>query len=83
MNSDGSELSQIKSLRGGGPYFTPDGRIVFHSENKKSWISIADIDGNNLIRLTHNEAEEQHPEVSPDGKQIALCLTEMEIMKFM
>lgn len=71
MNSDGSELSQIKSLKGGGPYFAPDGRIVFHSENKKSWISIADIDGNNLIRLTHNEAEEQHPEVSPDGKQIA------------
>lgn len=71
MNSDGSELTQIKSLKGGGPYFTPDGRIVFHSENKKSWISIADIDGNNLTRLTHNEAEEQHPEVSPDGKQIA------------
>lgn len=70
MNSDGSEQTQIKSLNGGGPYFTPDGRIVFHSENKKSWISIADIDGNNLIRLTHNEAEEQHPEVSPDGKQI-------------
>ncbi len=71
MNSDGSEQTQITSLNGGGPYFTPDGRIVFHSENKKSWISIADIDGNNLIRLTHNEAEEQHPEVSPDGKQIA------------
>ncbi|WP_082994857.1 TolB family protein [Aquimarina megaterium] len=73
MNSDGSELSQIKSLKGGGPHFTPDGRIVFHSEfkDKKSEISIADIDGNNIIILTNNEAEEWHPEVSPDGKQIA------------
>ncbi len=73
MNSDGSELSQIKSLKGGGPHFTPDGRIVFHSEfkDKKSEISIADIDGNNIVQLTSNEAEEWHPEVSPDGKQIA------------
>ena len=73
MNSDGSELTQIKSLKGGGPYFTPDGRIVFHSEfkDKKSEISIADIDGNNIIQLTDNDAEEWHPEVSPDGKHIA------------
>ncbi len=71
MNSDGSEQTQIKSLKGGGPYFTKDGRIVFHSENQKSWISIANIDGSDLIQLTDNEAEEQHPEVSPDGKQIA------------
>ena len=73
MNSDGSQQSQIKSLNGGGPYFTQDGRIVFHSElnGEKSKISIADIDGNNIIHLTDNEAEEQHPEVSPDGKKIA------------
>lgn len=73
MNSDGSELTQLKSLKGGGPFFTQDGRIVFHSEykNKKSEISIADIDGNNIIQLTHNEADEWHPEISPDGKHIA------------
>ncbi len=73
MNSDGSELTQIKSLKGGGPYFTPDGRIAFHSEfeDKKSEISIADIDGNNIIQLTDNDAKEEHPEVSPDGKHIA------------
>ncbi|MTI30540.1 TolB family protein, partial [Xanthovirga aplysinae] len=73
MNSDGSEQTQIKSLSGGGPYFTPDGRIVFHSEykDKKSEISIADVDGNNIIHLTNTEAEEWQPEVSPDGKQIA------------
>ncbi|NQY74449.1 MAG: PD40 domain-containing protein [Candidatus Margulisbacteria bacterium] len=72
MNADGSEQTQIKSLRGGGPYISPDGRIVFHTEfkDKKGEISIADIDGNNLIHLTDNEAEEQHPEISPDGKQI-------------
>ncbi len=73
MNSDGSELTQIKSLKGGGPYFTPDGQIVFHSEfkDKKSEISIANIDGNNIVQLTHSVAEEWHPEVSPDGKRIA------------
>jgi len=73
MNSNGSELAQIKSLKGGGPYFTQDGKIVFHSEyeNKKSEISIADIDGSNIIHLTNNEADEWHPEISPDGKHIA------------
>ena len=73
MNSDGSQQTQIKPIKGGGPYFTPDGRIVFHSafKDKKTQISIADIDGNNIIHLTDNEAEEQHPEVSPNGMQIA------------
>ena len=73
MNSDGSEQTQIKSLKGSGPYFTPDGRIVFSSEfkDKKSELSIADIDGNNIIQLTDNEANEWHPDVSPNGKQIA------------
>lgn len=73
MNADGSQQTQIKPIRGGGPYFTPDGRIVFHSEsaNNKTQISIADVDGGNISQLTYNEAEEQHPEVSPDGKQIA------------
>ena len=73
MNSDGSQQTQIKPINGGGPYFTPDGKIVFHSvsKNNKTQISIADIDGNNIIQLTHNEAEEQHPEVSPNGMEIA------------
>ncbi|MEQ9426844.1 MAG: hypothetical protein RJQ09_20645 [Cyclobacteriaceae bacterium] len=73
MNSDGSQQAQIKPIKGGGPYFTPDGRIVYHSafKNKKSEISIADIDGGNIIHLIDNEAEDQHPEVSPNGKQIA------------
>nr|WP_298789740.1 DUF5050 domain-containing protein [uncultured Allomuricauda sp.] len=72
MNQDGSERTQIESLKGSNPYFTPDGRIVFTSEykDKKGEISIADIDGTNIIHLTDNEAEEWHPEVSTDGKQI-------------
>jgi CubicO group peptidase (beta-lactamase class C family) len=73
MNSDGSGQTQIKPLSGGAPDFTLDGRLVYNSEytDKKSEISIADADGNNIIHLTDNEAEEWHPEVSPDGKHIA------------
>ena len=73
MNSDGSQQTQIKALKGSNPYFTSDGRIVFSSEfkDKKSELSIADIDGSNIVQLTDNESEEWHPEVSPDGKQIA------------
>lgn len=73
MNADGSGQTQIKALSGGSPDFTLDGRIVFNSEfkNKKSEISIANIDGSNIIQLTDNDAEEWHPDISPDGKQIA------------
>ncbi len=71
MNSDGSEQIQISSINGGGPYFTNDGRIVFHSKSNTSEICIANIDGSNTIKLTNNNAEDWHPEVSPDGTQIA------------
>jgi len=73
MKADGSEQARIESLKGGGPYFAKDGRLVFHSQytNKKSEISIADINGQKITQLTHNEAEEWHPEISPDGEQIA------------
>jgi len=71
MNSDGSEQTQIKPLNGGGPYFTKSGRIVFHSKTNSSEICIADVDGSNLTKLTNNNAEDWHPEVSSDGKQIA------------
>jgi TolB protein len=73
MNADGSQQKQIKSLSGGGPSFMSDGRLLFHSEykDKESEISITDIDGQNIIHLTDNEAEEWDPKISPDGKQIA------------
>ncbi len=72
MNSDGSEQTRIKSLNGGGPFFTPNGRIVFYSDyiNGKSEICIANEDGTNLIKLTDNEVHDWHPDVSPDGTQI-------------
>ena len=70
MNADGSGQAQIKSLSGGGPYFTPDGRLLFHSKTQTSEIYIADMDGSNLTQLTHNEAEDWHPEVSSDGRYI-------------
>ena len=74
MNADGSNQAQIKSLKGSNPYFTPDGKKIVFSwefEDKRSAISIADLDGGNITRLTHNNGREWHPEVSPDGKQIA------------
>lgn len=74
MNADGSNQTQIKSLRGSNPYFTPDGRRIIFSwefEDKSSAISIVDLDGRNITRLTHNNGKEWHPEVSPDGKRIA------------
>ncbi|MCC2604766.1 TolB family protein [Planctobacterium marinum] len=71
MNADGSEQKQIKGLSGGGASFMPDGRIVFHSKTGASEISIANRDGSNIITLTNNDAEDWHPEVSPDGKHVA------------
>jgi len=70
MNADGSNLHQVQQIKGGGPHFTPDGRILFHSEYKDSEICLADIDGKNIIKLTDNEAEDWHPEISPEGKKI-------------
>ncbi len=71
MNADGSEQKQLTSLDGGGPSFTPDGRIVFHSTSNTSEICIANQDGSNRINLTNNDVEDWHPEVSSDGSQIA------------
>jgi TolB protein len=73
MNADGSNQAQIKSLKGTAPSFTKDGRIVYNSEykDKKSEISIANMDGSNIVHLTDTDAEEWNPEVSPDAKHIA------------
>lgn len=71
MNADGTDQRQIEGLEGGGPYFSPTGEIVYHSQPGPSEIYIANADGNNPRQLTHNEAEDWHPEVSPDGTRIA------------
>ena len=70
MNADGSDQHQIKDLSGGGPAFTADGQILFYSGGATPEICMADVDGSNLKALTNNLAEEYHPEVSPDGKQV-------------
>lgn len=72
MNSDGSEQTQIKPLNGGGPYFTQEGKLVFHSifHSNSEEICIANIDGSNITILTNNNTKDLHPEVSADGKQI-------------
>ncbi len=71
MNADGTNQQQIEGIEGGGPYFTLDNRILFHSQPGPSEICIADKDGSNLTKLTNNEAEDWHPEVSPNDKQVA------------
>lgn len=74
MRPDGSEQKRIDDLNGGAPFYTPDGKkFVFHSQfkDKGSEISIANIDGSDLIQLTFNDADEWHPDVSPNGEHIA------------
>jgi TolB protein len=70
MNADGSNQTRINTISGGGPCFTRDGRILFHTPYGDSEICIADINGNNIIQLTDNNAEDWHPEISPDNNRI-------------
>lgn len=70
MKADGTNKKQIKGIEGGGPYFISDDKIIFHSQPAPSEIFIANIDGSNQIQLTHNETEDWHPEVSPNGAQV-------------
>lgn len=71
MNPDGTNKRQIEALEGRSPEFMQDGRILFQSEATPSQISIANIDGSNVIQLTHDETSNMSPKISPDGSQIA------------
>jgi TolB protein len=76
MNADGTEQRQIEGLEGGAPEFMSDGRLLFHSKGRFSrtvatQISIANIDGSNVIQLTNDESNNMSPKISPDGSQIA------------
>ena len=76
MNNDGTEQRQIKGLEGGAPDLMSDGRLLFHSKGRfsktvASQISIANIDGSNVIQLTNDDANNFNPKISPDGTQIA------------
>jgi len=76
MNADGTEQRQIKGLVGGAPEFMSDGRLLFHSKGRFSktvatQISIANINGSNVIQLTNDDTNNFNPKISPDGTQIA------------
>lgn len=71
MNADGTEQRQIKALKGRAPEFMPDGKLLFQSKSSPSQISIANIDGSNMIQLTSDETNNMSPQISPDGSQIA------------
>ncbi|TDF37510.1 DUF5050 domain-containing protein [Alteromonadaceae bacterium M269] len=71
MNADGTEKRQIKALEGRAPEFMQDGRILFQSKAGPRQISIANIDGSNVIQLTHDDTDNMSPKISPDGSQIA------------
>lgn len=67
-------LVQIPELSSGDYLwgFSPDGtKIVFQSERDgNSEIFIANVDGSNLIQLTHNDFAEKSISWSPDGTKI-------------
>ena len=71
MNADGTEQRQIKALEGRAPEFMQDGRLLFQSKASPSQISIANIDGSNIIHLTNDDSNNMSPKISPDGSQIA------------
>jgi TolB protein len=71
MNADGNEQNQIKALEGRAAEFMQDGRILFQSKASPSQISIANIDGSNVIQLTNDESNNMSPKISPNGSHIA------------
>jgi len=71
MNADGTKQRQIKALKGRSPEFMKDGRLLFQSKADPSQISIANIDGSNVIQLTNDDTNNMSPKLSPDGSQIA------------
>lgn len=78
MNSDGSEVRQLTHTShcyNGGPFFSPDGtKIVFRADRDAPHylqLYMMDNDGENLIKLTHNDAVNWAPFWFPTGDAIA------------
>ncbi len=71
MNADGSNQRQIKAIKGRSPEFMQDGRLLFQTISGPSQISIANIDGSNIIELTNDDTKNMSPKISPDGSKIA------------
>ncbi|MFC2121988.1 T9SS type A sorting domain-containing protein, partial [Bacteroidota bacterium] len=72
MDADGGNQHHLNSVIGRGPEWSPDGsKIVFVSDiDGDSEIYVMDDDGNNIQKLTENNAEEWWPAWTPGGTQI-------------
>lgn len=85
MNIDGSNMVKLteNSYTDFCPSWSPDGsKILFSSYRDGSFYSdgtfvlneseiyVMDADGGNLVRLTYNNADDQGPSWSPDGRKI-------------
>lgn len=71
MNTDGTEKHQIKGLQGRSPELLKDGRLLFQSKASPSQITIANMDGSRVVRLTNDTTDNMSPKISPDGSRIA------------
>ncbi len=88
MNAaDGSGLAQLtftlSPVINSHPSFTPDGRILFVSNRDpgnpsgtiNNNIYIMNGNGTNVIRLTNNNFDNDHPKMKPNGQRIAFAST--------
>jgi hypothetical protein len=78
MNSDGSDRVRLVEGQSGflsAPSWSPDGsKLAFVSDMDGSPdIWVADIEGNNVVNLTGQEAKDHSPAWSPDGAWIAFA----------
>jgi hypothetical protein len=68
-----AELTEISEVL--NPTFTPDGRAVVFSGNQGGLVDLwmYELASKKLTRLTNDAFAEMHPDVSPDGKTIAIA----------
>ena len=73
LTSQGEQNISNNEAEDEDPAISPDGTKIAFSSNREgtSHIYVANIDGSDLTRLTHEGAGDFTPEWSPDGKRIA------------